>query len=286
LIEVRYTGRLGNNLFQYCLGRILAEGLGFALKAASIPAFPNTAQRVMGEIREEPEQIFKGQLIPLEAILADRSPRRIILDGWFQRYEYYRPRRKKIREWLTLDPAICVPEAKPDIVVNVRRTDYVQLGWALPFSYYREAIETALPQGGEMWIVTDDRRDPFFRRFAAWKPKFSSGTAPEDMLFMTRARRLVMSQSTFSWWPTFLGNVQQVICPIPGFGAWSRTDEAKRPSTNDINLIEQDRFICLPCPDSYRPTKLEASYQDMRLRRRRTIERANRWLNLSLTVPP
>ena len=194
-----------------------------------IPAFPNTAQRVIGEIHQGPEQIFNGQLIPLETILADRSHRRIILDGWFQRYEYYRARRERIREWLTFDPAICVPEAKPDIVINVRRTDYVQFGWALPFSYYREAIETVLPQNGQVWIVTDDRRDPFLRKFAAWKPKFFSGTASEDMLFMARAPRLVMSQSTFSWWPAFLGGVQQVVCPIPGFGAWSRTDEAKHP---------------------------------------------------------
>jgi hypothetical protein len=48
MIEVRYKGRLGNNMFQYCLGRILAEGLGFALKADPIPAFPSTAQYVDG----------------------------------------------------------------------------------------------------------------------------------------------------------------------------------------------------------------------------------------------
>jgi hypothetical protein len=292
LIEVRYKGRLGNNLFQYCLGRILAEELGFALKAVPIPAFPNTAQRVSGEIHEGPEEVFKGpQLIPLETILADQSPRRIILDGWFQRYEYYRPRREKIQEWLTFDPTIRVPEAAPDIIVNVRRTDYVQAGWALPFSYYHEAIETVLPQGGEVWIVTDDRRDPFFRKFARWEPIFFSGTAPEQLLFMARAPRLVMSQSTFSWWPTFLGDVQQVICPIPGFGVWSKTDQAKDPGCNDTNLIEQDRFICIRCADSYRPTRLEASYQYIRLMmRRRMIQRAiksaSRWLNLSPTMSP
>jgi len=283
VIEVRYKARLGNNLFQYCLGRILAEELGFALKAVPIPGFPNTAQRVNGAAYEGPREVFKGpHLIPLETILADRSPRHIILDGWFQRYEYYRPRREKIQQWLRFGPAIRVPEARPDIVVNVRRTDYVRLGWALPFSYYQEAIETVLPEGGEVSIVTDDRRDPFFRKFARWKPSFFSGTAPEQLLFMAKARRLVMSQSTFSWWPTFLGDVQQVICPIPGFGNWFPTSEDL--VLKDTNLIERDRFICIHCPDPYRPTKLEASYQFMRrLMRRRviqtTIKNANSWLN-------
>jgi hypothetical protein len=138
------------------------------------------------------------------------------------------------------------------------------MGWALPFSYYRDAIETVLPQGGKVWIVTEDRYDPFFRKFAPWKPKIISRSASEDMLLMASAPRLVMSQSTFSWWPAFLGDVQQIICPIPGVGAWSKTD--RNPSTIGINLIEHDRFICLACPDPYQPTKLEASYQYMRAR--------------------
>ena len=36
-VEVRYLGHLGNNLFQYALGRILAEELGSALKCRALP---------------------------------------------------------------------------------------------------------------------------------------------------------------------------------------------------------------------------------------------------------
>lgn len=43
MIEVRYRNRLGNNLFQYALGRILAEEKGYALKAAPIAGFPQHA---------------------------------------------------------------------------------------------------------------------------------------------------------------------------------------------------------------------------------------------------
>ena len=48
MVEVKYIGRLGNNLFQYCLGRIIAEGLGYKLKVDPIPGFPNTNKPVEG----------------------------------------------------------------------------------------------------------------------------------------------------------------------------------------------------------------------------------------------
>ena len=48
MIEVRYQGRLGNHLFQYCFGRILAEKMGYKLKADPIPGFPATSVPVEG----------------------------------------------------------------------------------------------------------------------------------------------------------------------------------------------------------------------------------------------
>jgi hypothetical protein len=279
MIEVRYRGRLGNNLFQYCLGRILAEKLGFALRAEPIPGFPNTADLVSGLCHKVPEQVLTNQRIDLDGTLGDMTARRVVLDGFFQRHEYYRPHHAKIRNWLAFDPSIQLSPSKPDVVVNVRRTDYVQLGWALPFSYYAEALERVLPKGGKVWIVTEDREDPFFQNFSKWRPHFYSGTPLEQIRFMAAAPRLVLSQSSFSWWATFLGDQDQVISPVPTFGCWS-----ERGVTGD-GLIERDRFICIECRDVYQPTKAETRYQKRRLRWRRLVLGLNRRLKLSLREP-
>ena len=256
MIEVRYRDRLGNNLFQYCLGRILAEDFGYALRAEPIPGFPNTHEKVEGIRFDSPEQTLTGQRIDFEGILTNRPPRRIVLDGWFQRYEYYLPHRAKIREWLAFDPAVRLMEPSPDIVIHVRRTDYVPRGWALPFSFYRNALEELRERGGEVWIVTDDERDPFFQNFAPWRPKYRSGTPLEQMAFMSSARNLVLSQSTFSWWPAFLGNAEVVVCPIPSVGCWSeRADRYAR----GIDLIMRDQFTCIECREPYRLTISERS---------------------------
>lgn len=282
MIEVRYQGRLGNNLFQYSLGRILAEGLGFALEAQPIPGFPHTGDKVAGSRFEGPTEVISGQRIDLAAILANRTPRKIILDGWFQCHSYYRPYREQILQWLAFDPAIRAPALRPQVVVNVRRTDYVWRGWALPYSFYERALRQLLPHGGgDVWIVTDDRADPFFRQFSSWKPKFFNGHALEQMLFMTRAAHLIMSQSTFSWWATFLGDIDVVVCPLPSFGVWSAEGEGA-----DTDLMERDRFVCLECHERYVPSASERRYEDRRQFKRRVIFKLNRTFRLGLEVPP
>ena len=120
MIDVRYRDRLGNRMFEYCLGRILAEKLDFALQADALPGFPNTGQKIAGLSFEEPEQLLSGHKINWDEVRADRSHRRIVLDGWFQRYEYYRPWRREIQKWLAIDPAVQTPDIKPGVVVHVR----------------------------------------------------------------------------------------------------------------------------------------------------------------------
>ena len=41
MIQVNFLGRLGNNLFQYAFGRILAESMGYALRSPKISYFNN-----------------------------------------------------------------------------------------------------------------------------------------------------------------------------------------------------------------------------------------------------
>ena len=270
MVEVQYRDRLGNNMFQYALGRIIAEELGLAFQAEPLSGFPNTAVFVGGTNHETPEQILGGHRIDLHGVLADHSPRKIILNGWFQRHEYFTPYRNRMQSWLAIDPVHHVPCNDAELVVHVRRTDYVGLGWALPFSYYEEAIERALPPSGRVSIVTDDPSDSFFLRFRRWRPTFFKGTPMQAMSYMSQAPRLIMSASTFSWWPSFLGNPEIVVCPVPSFGIWSADD-----GDDDIDLIEQGRFLCLKCSERYQPNVLEKLYQ----RGRSYRARSTRWVN-------
>lgn len=83
MVQLHYLDQTGNRLFQYCLGRILAEQLGLALAAPSIRGFPGTAEVVAGREVDHPHLVLEGHWFDLQRLLADRSPRRLILRGWF-----------------------------------------------------------------------------------------------------------------------------------------------------------------------------------------------------------
>jgi len=278
MVEVRYRDRLGNNLFQYCLGRIIAEHFGYALRATALDGFSRTRDSVEGGEHSVPEQFLEGQRIDLAAVLRDRSARKIVLNGWFQRQEYFTPHRARIQSWLSMDAQDSIACDDADLVVNVRRTDFIGLGWALPFAWYEEAIEMALPRGGRVSIVTDDPNDPFFRHFRRWSPRFFRGTPSEQMAYMTAAPRLVMSASTFSWWPAFLGNANTVVCPAPSFGVWAGD------GGHEIALTDVPGFTRLPSRSPYAPDMLEAAYQRWRSYRARGADWLNRHLGTRFSV--
>jgi len=166
-VEVRFKGRLGNNMFQYVIGRIIAEHHGFELDCrpraalhlqrkkasnprstlaglaryfSSAPLFiPGTRSHNLVEsfvVGDTPG--WDGYSIDLNKILANSEPRKIILAGYFQRYEYFQPYRDNVRQWLSFD-AMPVPHSvrHADVLINIRRgLDYAIHDWLLPVSYY------------------------------------------------------------------------------------------------------------------------------------------------------
>ena len=67
MIEVKYLGTLGNNMFQYALGRILAEEMGYEFSAEPIygenfllregEGFKNTIEKVEGKSYDSSIQV-------------------------------------------------------------------------------------------------------------------------------------------------------------------------------------------------------------------------------------
>jgi hypothetical protein len=265
MIKVEYLGRLGNNLFQYSLGRVIAEELGYSLSAGTLDRFPRTNDVIGGVDCGNDFNFYKGFKIPLSEILSSREKKGIVLRGYFQRSEYYLPFKHRISKWMEISPTsflnredfTCLKENT--ITVNVRRTDYVENRWALPFDYYEQAIEKLRTPKMKIVIVTDDHRDPFFWKFKRYSPQYFVAPPSDQLLFMSNSPKLVMSQSAFSWWGSFLAINQTTVCPRPRFGCWSG-----KPPFEECDLIDGNGFEILPCNEAYRPTIIEKAYQRYR----------------------
>jgi len=146
MVEVIYTGRLGNRLFQYCFGRIVAEHLGWQLRADSIKGFPATQCRITGVQFSEPVLKLQGDaVVDFSAFLEDTGPCRLVVRAWMQRFEYYRPYVTRIRQWLEPEPPVAgsFPVAGPnDLLLNFRLgADYLERNWILHPAFYAQVLE-------------------------------------------------------------------------------------------------------------------------------------------------
>src|SRR6185369_123859 len=242
-VEVRFIRRLGNNLFQYCLGRIIAEALGYELICvwpgppssvahhertsglwATLPGlarhFPGAPLHLSGKSVATPQERYvfgernwSGQGIPLRAILETPDDRRIVLSGFFQRMEYYTPYRDKIRTWLKPAMVDCgLSPQRNDVVVNIRRgLDYFVDDWVLSPGYYLQALETMKPT--RVYVCGVGIDDTIRRTLKGYHPIYYEGTPIEEYHFISRFKRIILSNSTFAWWAAWISDAEQIVFP-------------------------------------------------------------------------
>jgi hypothetical protein len=237
MVEVLYDGNLGNNLFQYCFGRIIAETLGYELKVPPIHGFPGTAEPVRGKNYEgRAQHVLRGQKVDLNFLTSNDPCCHFLLTGYFQRFEYYKGHRPEIQRWLKVDKPIAERVASEnveskDLVVGIRRgKDYVPRH-GLPLSYYKTAIESF--EYRNLHICSDDPSDPFVRHLAKkYRGIIRAPNALDNLSFIGAFDNIIISNSSFLWWAAYLSDAQRIVAPRPSNGFWSHSD----PLSKHIDL--------------------------------------------------
>ncbi len=251
-VEVRFLGHLGNNLFQYALGRVLAEERGLALRclpASETPGFGEIEQAsgivdrleqvheyfadaplsVSGRDIGQPQRRYvmgekpgwNGHGLPFDHLMRDKNDHRIVLHGYFQRIEYYHPHRERIRRWFRLQRELGAPEPGPrDVILHLRQSlDMKLLERALGLDYYVSVLSSLSCE--KVYVCGLGLYDPEVRSaLAPWNPIWLNLSAVDTLALMTRFRRIVMANSTFSWWGAYLAPQAEVFFPRPLRGCW------------------------------------------------------------------
>jgi len=258
MIRTRFIGRLGNNLFQYCIGKILAELTGQQY----------TPPRYFIDKRGRPIVKDKSNLFsltPTDGLVISGHQQELYFTHWYdlstvdkatpihlqhayaQRYELYRDYNRKIRdEWLPLQlPFIDVPD--DTVVLHCRRDDYVNAnpdiqGLAATIEDYAKCV-AEFPDAKRLVVVTDDTKDPWLYEFhklgIPWTVE--SGNLDQDFMLLASCKNLVISQSTFSWWAGFLGKAEKIVCPMFQGSFWRHGVGLYGPANPDYpNLYVDD----------------------------------------------
>ncbi|MGH8065688.1 MAG: alpha-1,2-fucosyltransferase [Candidatus Entotheonellia bacterium] len=272
VIHLLYHGRLGNNLFQYCFGRVLAEELQCALLARPIPGFEHATslhlesacgvcEREIGLRQERADSRIqlqeKGGVSHLRfdeilpCLRSGKARKRITIDyGCFLHVPFYRDYVDQIRHrWLRIPDRFRIHENA--LTIHIRSGDIWQENiskephdsyCALPFSFYETIVKQRAWQ--HIHVVTEDCNDPMVRKLShCYGASIVSGTAFEDFSFIKSSKNIVLAVSTFSWFAAFLSQARTIYYPLAGL-----FHRGIRP---DVNLqVNEPRYCyCRVYPD-------------------------------------
>ncbi len=213
MIKVSYNKgcHLGNHLYLYAAGRLLARRLGLSLDPAPIPGFSRTNDVINGKIITGPvETLATADPIPSWPNVATLEGKGLEITHGFVNSRYFINDRDLIKTWLALAPTMEVdPE---DVLINVRLGDFAPLGLVLDPTYYTHILDQI--KFKNLYLMTDEPSHSYLDVFAKYNPKLIAGYGLEHFQKALAFKRIIMSNSTFCWWFTFLSEAKEIFFPM------------------------------------------------------------------------
>lgn len=246
MIISRLKGDLGNQMCQYAFGRLLAEQKGYKLQLDEtddgwkniLPDFfPNYTLVEGKENRYNP--IFIGpniHYVNLDTLFNHDGL--IFLHGFWQKHYFYTPHIDKIKKWFWYDDSTHDKPNINDVVIHCRLAKLHEHKIKPPIQTFINIVNTLTVPYRKCIVVTDEINHPILNEFNCLKNiEIRSRSRMEDLTFMRYAKRLILSQSSFSWWACMLGNQDIVYAPL--------TINPNQPHywLADPRLIEDTDFI-------------------------------------------
>ena len=213
------AGRMGNRMFQFAFGYILANARNCQLYHESLPNF-----NIEGKYGPPVDNItttrsMGNHKVDFNKLISD--PNTIIV-SFLQRAGYFKKHRDSLREAFKIKKH--GPINKDNLVVHVRETDYNQINCFLGYEFYKAMIDSS--GFTNVRIVTDNSNCDTVQKLLAdgcdlvsegYVDKFqlhSNERSFSDWLVLLLSENIALSQSSFSWWAAFLGTHNKVIFPF------------------------------------------------------------------------
>lgn len=261
MINVKFVGGSGNNLFQYAAARLIAMKTKIGLKCSFAGSkFDSLARHIGLE-----EQVGYGPLLPAPAmslppegqtinwnkVLSHRGY--VLVQGYLQHHEIYDHDFDEIFSWFNPPSRQEQEKWYNACVVHVRLGDYCQLGWVVPHAYYIDCIKQNQTKYDRVVVLSDDIGNNYITNLlrlihSQTGLNVASEALDEIQAFeaMRSANTLICPCSTFSWWAGFVGNAKTYI-PKPKTGFWSERSEVNLRTNNArFHIVECDSPIVLP----------------------------------------
>ncbi len=212
---------MGNRIFQYSFGHIIAKHKNVEMFHEGLPNFnilPNyTTARQTRELTYT--HLYGNNKVNVNDLL--HTPNDIIVDSYLQRAEYYIPHVNELRNVFNIDKNKSINKDK--IVMHIRETDYVDINCFPGYEFYIKLL--AGFNFSDVIIVTDNTQCDTVKELVECGctlntegrvNKFDTicdDRGMHDFYTLTYSENVILSHSTFAWWPAFLGNHKRIIFP-------------------------------------------------------------------------
>lgn len=246
-------GGLGNQMFQIANANAYAKrfgldwGINYNLsycpnQGSTATKYKNSLYSKIPSTDFQPSQLYIEPRFNFELIPKMDN---ILLDGYFQSDKYFKDFSNDIKSLFTFPQEVkdkvdnfLKQINKPIVGIHIRRGDYVKLSYhhkVIKSDYYTEASK--LVTGYTPIVCSDDWTS------VQKEMKFSNATLSpfkdeiEDLYLLSQCDALIMCNSSFSWWGTFLGKDKKiVVAPKQWFG---------ESGPKEFNDIYREGWICL-----------------------------------------
>lgn len=248
IVVSNLIGGLGNQMFQIATGYACAKTRGFnffahdkkwgALQGNHPDVYKNNLFSKIQFIENAPECEFSHFQTKYKEI-PHFDDKNFILYGYFPTEKYFKNYKNEINALFEFPNTVkrkietaLSNITNPTIAVHIRRGDYVSIKNHPAFDimrkdYYEKAIgimEDFYKKEINLILVTDDIEE-VKKEFDVSQFTFFNYSEIEDLYLLTQCDSTIMSNSTFSWWGTWLGNHDKVICPSEWYRPKSRPED-------------------------------------------------------------
>ena len=145
---------------------------------------------------------------------------------------FYKNDRELIKTFFNYDKSN-IATNKKDIVMHVRLTDYVQAEWVIHQDYYLNILKNETYEN--IYLLTDEPNSSYFDAFKDYNIINISSDAKTDFYTLMSFDKVIMSNSSFSWWSMFLGNSSKIYT----FKRWADNPKNHIKPQNNMSCVSE-----------------------------------------------
>lgn len=240
--------KTGNRLCQFAFGKILSLEKDVPLKSPPIPGFTKTFNYDQ-DVPVSQQQIktidYGAHYVNYKELLETKNT--IIVNSFLQKHTYYSKYINLLKDLFDVKERLNLNIDKDELVIHIRGTDYCDGNVHINDEIYLDILDKISPSKAS--LVTDNIFAPIVEKLcnkniqlitknnSTNKGNGLNEHEMYDFVYMLNCNKLLISQSTFSWWPALLGNQNDVYVP---FIKTKNCMWKLNPKQDDIDLVPLD----------------------------------------------